>query len=130
MEPNKNDRYENLISYADELHEKNRKRVKASGIAIVLLPIVLGFVRWMTDSDKIVFLLIWVLCMFVLAAYLVSVEYLDHVLQEKLNWITGKEKEHESLLDGQEFASSKERKSVRNMPDPETAETDEEGGGE
>lgn len=130
MEPNKNDRYENLISYADELHAKNKKRIKVSGIVLVLLPVVLGLVRWLTDSDKILFLLIWVLCMFALAAYLVSIEYLDHVLHEKLNWMTGEEKEQESLIDGQELVPSKVREKVRNRLDPETPETDEEGGGE
>ena len=130
MEPNKNDRYENLISYADELHAKNKKRIKVSGIVLVLLPVVLGLVRWLTDSDKILFLLIWVLCMFALAAYLVSIEYLDHVLHEKLNWMTSEEKEQESLIDGQELVPSKVREKVRNRLDPETPETDEEGGGE
>ena len=130
MEPNKNDRYENLISYADELHAKNKKRIKVSGIVLVLLPVVLGLVRWLTESDKILFLLIWVLCMFALAAYLVSIEYLDHVLHEKLNWMTSEEKEQESLIDGQELVPSKVREKVRNRLDPETPETDEEGGGE
>jgi len=98
-------RYRNLSSYAHELHEKNKKRVKISGIILVLLPVVLGLIRWLTDSDKTVFLFIWVLCMFAVAAYLVSVEYLDHVLQRKLKELTDGDEEFDSLLDGEELVT-------------------------
>ena len=62
------------------MHERNKKRLKASGIVLVLLPVVLGLIRWLTDSDKIVFLVIWVICMFAISAYLVSIEYYDNTI--------------------------------------------------
>ena len=105
MAQNQDNRYRDLSSYAHELHEKNKKRVKVSGIVLILLPVVLGLIRWMTDSDKSVFLFIWVLGMFAVAAYLVSVEYLDHVLQRKLKGLTGDEEEFDSLLDGEELVT-------------------------
>ena len=74
--------YDTLHRYIDELHEKNRKRIKVSAILLILLPVILGLIRWFTDSDKIVFLFIWVICMFALSAYLVSVEYLDHKVRK------------------------------------------------
>ena len=98
-----NNRYRDLSSYAHELHEKNKKRVKVSGIVLILLPVVLGLIRWLTDSDKIVFLIVWVLCMFAVSAYLVSVEYLDHVLQRKLRGLEGSDEEFDSLLDEKDF---------------------------
>ena len=59
-------------------------RQSVSTIALLLiLPVVLGFMRWITDSDKVVFLLIWVLCMFAVSAYLVSVEYMDELIRNK-----------------------------------------------
>ena len=87
-----NDPYRNLSEYVREFHEKNRKRLKASGIVLILLPVVLGLIRWLTDSDKIVFLFIWVICMFILAAYLVSVEYIDHRVREK--WKEATDEKH------------------------------------
>lgn len=59
---------------------KKGKRIKSSGLVLLLLPFVLGLIRWLTDSDKTVFLILWVFCMFLLAVYLVSMEYYDHVL--------------------------------------------------
>ncbi len=80
MEEKQDNRYNNLSSYADQVHEKTKKRIKYSGIVLILLPVVLGLIRWMTDSDKIFFLVIWILCMFAISAYLVSIEYYDHVI--------------------------------------------------
>ena len=106
MEQKQKIHYENLTSYAQELHEKNKKRVKASGIVLVLLPVVLGLIRWLTDSDKAFFLMLWILGMFLISAYLVSVEYLDHMLQKRLRGITGSDGEDESLLPGRGRAPS------------------------
>lgn len=110
MEQKQDNRYRDLSSYARELHEKNKKRIKVSGLVLVLLPVVLGLIRWLTDSDKIVFLIIWVLCMFAVSAYLVSIEYLDHVLQRKLNGLSDREEEYDSLLDGNDFIPWKTRR--------------------
>ena len=80
--------HENMTDYAHALHKKNNKRIRSGIIVLLLLPIILGTIRWLTNSDKIVFLLIWVLCMFAISAYLVSVEYLDHSIQKKIKEMT------------------------------------------
>ena len=123
-------RYNNLSSYAKELHENNKKRIKISGIVLLLLPVVLGLIRWMTDSDKTVFLMIWVLCMFVLSVYLVSVEYLDHVLQKRINGMSNSEEHYDSLLDGEEIIPDKIKERVREKLDSDPAEEAEKGGDE
>ena len=120
--------YQNLQNYAEELHQKNKKRIRASGIVLLLLPVILGLVRWLTDSDKIVFLLIWVLCMFLLSAYLVSVEYLDHTLQKKLFEMTGRVEDYDGLLDRPEDLPSKIKEHIKSRLDTETGDDAEEGG--
>ncbi len=67
----------------DNLRAKNKRRIKISGIVLVILPVVLGFIRWLTDSDKTVFLIIWIMFMFLIAVYLVSIEYLEHYLKNR-----------------------------------------------
>ena len=130
MEQKQDNRYNNLGSYAKELHENNKKRIKISGIVLLLLPVVLGLIRWMTDSDKTVFLMIWVLCMFVLSVYLVSVEYLDHVLQKRINGMSNSEEHYDSLLDGEEIIPDKIKERVREKLDSDPAEEAEKGGDE
>lgn len=96
-------RYDNLyaemLQYVKELHEKNKKRIKTGIILLFVLPVVLGLVRWLTDSDKTVFLILWVIGMFILAAYLISIEYMDHTIQEKLKTMTDTEEDLGGLLD-------------------------------
>lgn len=123
-------RYNNLSSYAKELHEKNKKRIKISGFVLILLPIILGLIRWMTDSDKIVFLMIWVLCMFVLSVYLVSVEYLDHVLQKRIKGMSNSEEDYDSLLNGEKNIPDKVKERVRDRLGSDPADEAEKGGDE
>ena len=123
-------RYNNLSSYAKELHENNKKRIKISGFVLILLPIILGLIRWMTDSDKTVFLMIWVLCMFVLSVYLVSVEYLDHVLQKRIKGMSNSEEDYDSLLNGEEIIPDKVRERVRDKLGSDPADEAEKGGDE
>ena len=96
-------RYDNLyaemLQYVKELHEKNKKRIKTGIVLLFVLPVVLGLVRWLTDSDKTVFLILWVIGMFILAAYLISIEYMDHTIQEKLKTMTDTEEDLGGLLD-------------------------------
>lgn len=77
----------------DNLREKNKRRMRISGIVLLVLPVVLGFIRWLTDSDKTVFLIIWIMFMFLIAVYLISIEYLEHFLENKLKEIAGDEAE-------------------------------------
>ncbi|MBR0456263.1 MAG: hypothetical protein IJJ01_06290 [Firmicutes bacterium] len=123
-------RYNNLSSYAKELHENNKKRIKISGFVLILLPIILGLIRWMTDSDKTVFLMIWVLCMFVLSVYLVSVEYLDHVLQKRIKGMSNSEEDYDSLLNGEEIIPDKVKERVRDKLGSDPADEAEKGGDE
>lgn len=46
------------------------------------------FLLFWTESNKVVFLILWIVSLFLLAAYLILVEYMDYNLQEKLSEIT------------------------------------------
>ena len=121
--------YKDLDSYMKEIHEKNKKRIKTSGIVLLLLPIVLGLIRFMTDSDKTVFLIIWVFCMFILAAYLVSVDYLDNVIYKKLKDMTDGREELDGLLDSGAIIPPAVRDRIKDRLDPDPDDGSEEGGG-
>ena len=97
-----NDRYQalrqELENNAQQFHHRNKLRIKAGIISLFVLPFVLCFVRWVTESDKIVFMLIWILLMFILCSYLIGVGYMDDWLQKILGEMTGEEESFDSLL--------------------------------
>lgn len=90
--------YTELLGRGEMLHESNKRRIRRGLIILVILPFVLEFIRWITDSDKVVFLIIWILIMFVLSAYLISIEYLDYSIEETLRDVTDTEADFGGLL--------------------------------
>ena len=104
--------YTEMFEYAKQLHEKNKIRIRAGIIVMLLLPVVLGLIRWLTDSGKIFFLFIWVIFMFLLAAYLIGVEYLDHTIQSKLKEMTDTEEDFGGLLDDYQKLPGRIRKAA------------------
>ena len=91
--------YEKLVDYEKEIHEKNQKRIKIGLRCILVIPLIFLILLFWTDSNKVVFLILWIVSLFLLAVYLIGVEYMDYNLQEKLNELTEgenveEEKEH------------------------------------
>ena len=103
MEDNRQDnRYEELYTQLLErgmdLHANNKKRIRTGLILLLLLPVILGIILKVTESDKIVFLLIWVFCMFVICIYLISIEYIDDSVRKTLEEVTEREADFDELL--------------------------------
>ncbi|MBQ6314935.1 MAG: hypothetical protein IJI11_04960 [Mogibacterium sp.] len=97
-----NNNYESLYSQlydrAEQLHESNKRRIRRGMIGLIVLPVVLGAIRAMTGSDRVVFLIIWVISMFILCAYLITVEYLDDSIKKTLEDMTSQEAEFDELF--------------------------------
>jgi hypothetical protein len=53
-------------------------------IWLLVLPILLLVIRRLTDSNKVAFLIIWIIGMFIIAAALIFVAYADHELKRFL----------------------------------------------
>jgi len=90
--------YAQLLERGETLHDNNKKRIRRGLIFLVILPVILGLILWITGSNKIVFLIIWVLCMFAVSAYLISIEYLDDSIQKTLEDVTNREADFGGLL--------------------------------
>ena len=90
--------YTELLDRGDQLHSSNKRRIRRGIVFLIILPVVLDFIRWITDSDKVVFLIIWIMIMFVVSAYLISIEYLDSAIESTLKDVTDTEAEFDDLL--------------------------------
>ena len=91
--------YEKLMDYESSLHEINQKRIKIGLRCIYIIPLIFLVLLFITDSSKIIFLVLWIASLFGIAIYLIGVEYVGYKLQEKMNEIGGKNDiEPESLI--------------------------------
>ena len=99
--------YEMLVEYERKIHEKNQKRIRIGLKCILIIPLIFLILLFWTESNKVVFLILWIVSLFAIAAYLILVEYMDYNLQEKLNEINDEEDGVENLI-GQEIEEAEE----------------------
>lgn len=91
--------YGKLLMYAEQVHQSNKRRIRHGLISLVIIPLLLTVILVLTDSSRIVFLIIWIFCMFVVAAFLLYVAYSDWSLQTVLNELSRDELgEFDSLI--------------------------------
>lgn len=90
--------YDQLLSFVQELHSSNKKRIRGGLWCMLVLPVVLLLARRLTDSNRVAFLLIWIFCMFVLAGYLIWIAYIDDSIQKKMREALETEKQFDDLL--------------------------------
>ena len=72
-----------MQEYQKKEHEKNRKRIKYGFRSMLIVPaifLVLMFTSDLTGTSKLFMLVGWIISMFLIAAYLIVVEYVDHKL--------------------------------------------------
>lgn len=77
--------YGKLLMYAEQRHQDNKRRIRHGLISLFVIPFVLLVIMLLTDSSRIVFLLVWIFCMFIVAAFLIFIAYFDNQLQATLN---------------------------------------------
>jgi len=90
--------YDQLLSFVQELHSSNKKRIRGGLWCMLVLPVVLLLARRLTDSNRVAFLLIWIFCMFVLVGYLIWIAYIDDSIQKKVRQALETEKQFDDLL--------------------------------
>lgn len=83
--------YDMVMDYEEMIHQQNQKRIKNGLRCIYIIPAVFLFLMFATGSSKVIFLVLWIVSLFVIAVYLIYVEYIDYNLQEKMHEIKGDE---------------------------------------
>lgn len=95
--------YEKVLDYERQLHLKNQKRIRIGLKCLWIIPLIFLFFLFWTDSNKVVFLILWIVSLFVLASYLIVVEYMDFNLQAQLRELVDEKDREVDTLIGKEF---------------------------
>lgn len=87
--------YDMVMNYEKQVHRKNQKRISIGLKCIVIIPLIFLALLFWTDSSKVIFLILWIVSLFILAVYLITVEYMDYNLMERMAKLNGQEREIE-----------------------------------
>lgn len=119
--------YEKLVFYEQKIHETNQKRIRIGLKCIWIIPLIFLVLLFWTESNKVVFLILWIVSLFAIATYLILTEYADYNLQERLGEIINEEREPEALL-GQEITemSANLKNVIQKIDNTLNAETEQE----
>ena len=89
--------YQRLLGEVSDLRQGNRRRIRKGLWALVGVTVGLLALVFISQGSKVIFLLLWIVSMFGIAAYLIAVEYVDYEMQNKVKKITQKEVELDQL---------------------------------
>lgn len=88
--------YNMVIEYEKEVHRKNQKRIAVGLKLIIIIPLIFLALLFFTGSSKVIFLILWIVSLFILAAYLITVEYMDYNLMERMAKLRGQDEDMEN----------------------------------
>ena len=88
--------YNMVIEYEKEAHRKNQKRIAVGLKLIIIIPLIFLALLFFTGSSKVIFLILWIVSLFILAAYLITVEYMDYNLMERMAELRGQDEDMEN----------------------------------
>ena len=90
--------YQALLQEVLQFHNGNQRRIRKGMLSLLLVPLVFLVLLFLSEGSRVIFLLLWIVSMFGIAAYLIAVEYADYELQKKLEDITQMEQESMGAL--------------------------------
>ena len=89
--------YQALLQEVLQFHNGNQRRIRKGMRSLLLVPLVFLVLLFLSEGSRVIFLLLWIVSMFGIAAYLIAVEYIDYEMQNKVKKITKKEVELDQL---------------------------------
>lgn len=89
--------YQALLQEVLQFHSGNQRRIRKGMLSLLLVPLAFLVLLFLSDGSRVIFLLLWIVSMFGIAAYLIAVEYIDYEMQNKVKQITKKEVELDQL---------------------------------
>ncbi len=90
---------EKVLEFRNNAHADNVRKIKAGIKCIFTVPACFLILLFFTGSSKIIFLVLWIASLFIIAAYLIHVEYSDYKIQEMVNSLQDSEDSIDSLID-------------------------------
>ena len=88
-----------VLAFRDNAHAENVRKLKAGIKCIFTVHAAFLILLFLTGSSKIIFLVLWIDSLFIIAAYLIDVEYSDYKIQEMVNSLQDSGSDIDGLID-------------------------------
>lgn len=105
-----------IEEYRQEFHMENRRRIRSGIKCLLIIPLIFLVLLLMTGSDRIIFLSLWVISMFLIAVYLIYAEYMDFKVDKTVAHITGQSFEELHAMtaaDARDISASDDKENKR-----------------
>ena len=103
------EQYRALRAYAEEEHRNNQHKIKVGIWVNIFLPLLFLILSFINTDSKIVFLIFWIISLFAIAFYLMTVEYQDYSLQERMRKFGVADEEDQDFLFGHAVSSATDK---------------------
>ena len=70
---NNSDIYGELVDFQDRLHAQNLKRIHIGLLCVLIIPMIFLSLMFITDSNKVIWLILWIVSLFAISSYLIVV---------------------------------------------------------
>lgn len=71
-----------LAAQEREFYAANETRIRAGIQCMIWIPMIFLILLFLTESTKVIFLILWIISLFLISAYLIYVEYMDFKAKE------------------------------------------------
>ena len=84
-------KYNDLMECLVQMHEHNVRRMSMALRSLLIVPTIFLVMLFFTNSSKTIFLVLWIVSMFIIAAVLIVIEYQDYTLKKMISRIESEE---------------------------------------
>lgn len=103
-------KYNELMACLRQMHDNNVRRMKMALRSLLIVPTIFLVMLFFTNSSKTIFLVLWIVSMFIIAAILIVIEYQDYTLRKMITRV--------------EQSGSEQRRSAESAPAPTASRGD------
>ena len=107
-------KYKHLMQCLRQMHEHNVRRTRIALRSLLIVPTIFLVMLFFTNSSKTIFLVLWIVSMFIIAAVLIVIEYQDYTLRKMITTVeTDGEDEPPSIAENAESSADKRAEAIR-----------------
>lgn len=118
-------KYNDLMECLRQMHEHNVRRTRMALRSLLIVPTIFLVMLFFTNSSKTIFLVLWIVSMFIIAAVLIVIEYQDYTLRKMISRIEEGSGEAPAIAESSETTADKRAEAIREAIRSRAPENDE-----